>query len=70
VFQGRKIGFARLALRQVPGAQLWEIESESALRLRFLGVDKKGSGRITGSQSYTRMTEPGVPEIRQLRKRV
>jgi hypothetical protein len=45
VFQGRKIGFARLALRQVPGAQLWEIESESALRLRFLGVDKKVSLR-------------------------
>ncbi len=45
VFQGQKIGFARLALRAVPGQELWEIESESALRLRFLGVDKKVSLR-------------------------
>jgi len=41
VFQGRKIGFARLALRPAPERGLWEIETESALRLRFLGVDKK-----------------------------
>jgi transglutaminase-like putative cysteine protease len=45
VFQGQKIGFARLALRPVPRQDLWEIESESALRLRFLGVDKKVSLR-------------------------
>lgn len=45
VFQGRKVGFARLALRRAPEAGRWEIESESALRLRFLGVDKKVSLR-------------------------
>ncbi|MGH8687026.1 MAG: transglutaminase-like domain-containing protein [Burkholderiales bacterium] len=44
VFQGRKIGFAHLTLRPVDGAPGdWEIESESALRLRFLGVDKRVS---------------------------
>ncbi|MEX2239533.1 MAG: transglutaminase family protein [Burkholderiales bacterium] len=43
VFQGRKIGFARLVLRPVAGSGRWEIESESALRLRFLGVDKRVS---------------------------
>jgi hypothetical protein len=45
VFQGRKIGFARLVLRPAAGSGRWEIESESALRLRFLGVDKKVSLR-------------------------
>jgi hypothetical protein len=42
VFNGRKVGFSRLALRpdaRDPG--LWDIETESAMRLRFLGVDKK-----------------------------
>ncbi|MDH5577849.1 MAG: transglutaminase family protein [Betaproteobacteria bacterium] len=45
VFQGRKIGFARLALRPAAVQGRWEIESESALRLRFLGVDKRVSLR-------------------------
>jgi Transglutaminase-like superfamily len=45
VFQGRKVGFARLALRPAPAAGRWEIETESALRLRFLGIDKKVSLR-------------------------
>jgi hypothetical protein len=45
VFQGRKVGFARLALRRADERGRWEIESESALRLRFLGIDKKVSLR-------------------------
>ena len=45
VFQGRKVGFARLALRPAAVPGHWEIETESALRLRFLGVDKKVSLR-------------------------
>ena len=45
VFQGRKVGFARLALRPAAAPGRWEIETESALRLRFLGVDKKVSLR-------------------------
>jgi hypothetical protein len=45
VFQGRKVGFARLALRPAAAPGTWEIETESALRLRFLGVDKKVSLR-------------------------
>ena len=44
VFQGRKIGFARLTLRAAPGAPgRWEIDSDSALRLRFHGIDKRVS---------------------------
>ena len=42
VFNGAKIGFTRLSI--VPAAdapQRWDIESEAAIRLRFLGVDKK-----------------------------
>jgi len=45
VFRGNKVGFSRLALRQVPGEGLWELETESALRLRFLGIDKRVSLR-------------------------
>ncbi|MDH3320469.1 MAG: transglutaminase-like domain-containing protein [Betaproteobacteria bacterium] len=45
VFRGRKVGFAHLALRPAAASGRWEIESESALRLRFLGVDKKVSLR-------------------------
>jgi len=45
VFQGRKVGFARLVLRPAAAPGRWEIETESALRLRFLGVDKKVSLR-------------------------
>ena len=45
VFQGRKVGFARLALRPAATRGRWELESESALQLRFLGVDKKVSLR-------------------------
>jgi hypothetical protein len=40
VFNGDKIGFSRRTLRPV-GDGLYEIESEAAIRLRFLGVDKK-----------------------------
>jgi len=40
VFNGDKIGFSRRTLR--PAADgLYEIESEAAIRLRFLGVDKR-----------------------------
>ena len=45
VFRGNKVGFSRLAIRRVPGESLWELESESALRLRFLGIDKRVSLR-------------------------
>lgn len=46
VFRDRKIGFSRLALRPAADAPgLWEIETESALRLRFLGFDKRVSLR-------------------------
>ncbi|MGH8706174.1 MAG: hypothetical protein ACREUO_12255, partial [Burkholderiales bacterium] len=42
VFNGRKIGFTRLELRPAAEApDRFEIESEAALRLRFLGIDKK-----------------------------
>jgi hypothetical protein len=42
VFQGRKVGFSRLALRPAPGAPgRWELESESAMRFRVLGAEKK-----------------------------
>ena len=44
VFNGDKIGFSRRTLRQVADG-LYEIESEAALRLRFLGVDKRVSLR-------------------------
>jgi len=40
VFNGDKIGFSRRTLRQAADG-LYEIESEAAIRLRFLGVDKK-----------------------------
>jgi hypothetical protein len=48
VFRGQKVGFARLSVRpaaDAPGA--WDLESESALRLRFLGVDKRVSLRAS-----------------------
>lgn len=42
VFQGRKVGFSRLELRPAPGAPgRWELESESAMRFRVLGIEKK-----------------------------
>ena len=41
VLAGQRVGFTRLALAAQPDAQgLWRIESEAALRLRFLGLDK------------------------------
>ena len=40
VFNGDKIGFTRRTLRQAADG-LYEIESEAAIRLRFLGVDKR-----------------------------
>ena len=42
VFNGDKIGFTRRTLRQAPDG-LFEIESEAAMRLRFLGIDKRVS---------------------------
>jgi hypothetical protein len=46
VFRDRKIGFSHLVLRPAADAPgFWEIETESALRLRFLGVDKRVSLR-------------------------
>jgi len=42
VFNGAKIGFTRLSIAPAPDApQRWDIESEAAIRLRFLGVDKR-----------------------------
>ena len=40
VFNGQKIGFTHRALRPA-GAGRYEIESEAAMRLRFLGFDKR-----------------------------
>ena len=45
VFRGHKVGFSRLAVRAAAAPGLWEIESESALRFRLLGVDKRVSLR-------------------------
>ena len=45
VFQGRKVGFARIVVRPAPESGLWEIETESALRFRLLGTDKRVSLR-------------------------
>ena len=42
VFNGAKIGFTRLSIAPAPDApQRWDIESEAAIRLRFLGIDKR-----------------------------
>jgi hypothetical protein len=40
VFNGDKIGFSRRTLRASPDG-LFEIESEAAIRLHFLGIDKR-----------------------------
>jgi hypothetical protein len=46
VFRGHKVGFSRLSLKPAADAPgRWDIETESALRLRFLGVDKRVSLR-------------------------
>ena len=46
VFNGQKIGFTRREVRPARGAPgLYEIESEAAMRLKFLGVDKRVSLR-------------------------
>ncbi|MCX7962816.1 MAG: transglutaminase-like domain-containing protein [Burkholderiales bacterium] len=42
VFNGEKIGFAHFAVARAPeAADLWELRSEAAFALRFLGVAKK-----------------------------
>lgn len=42
MFNGAKVGFTRIALRAAADASnRFEIDSEAALRLRFLGVDKR-----------------------------
>ncbi|MDX1375722.1 MAG: transglutaminase-like domain-containing protein [Burkholderiales bacterium] len=42
VFNGQKIGFTRIEVRAAADApQRYEIASEAAMRLRFLGVDKR-----------------------------
>jgi Transglutaminase-like superfamily len=42
VFNGEKVGFTHRVLRPAPGAPgRFEIESEAAIRLRFLGIDKR-----------------------------
>lgn len=42
VFQGHKVGFSRLALRPAADAAgRWELESDSAMRFRVLGTEKK-----------------------------
>jgi hypothetical protein len=46
VFRGHKVGFSRLSLQSAPDAPgRWDVQTESALRLRFLGVDKRVSLR-------------------------
>ncbi len=46
VFNGAKVGFTRLALAPAADAPgRWDIESEAALRIRFLGIDKRVSLR-------------------------
>lgn len=46
VFNGQKVGFTRREVRPVPGAPgRYEIESEAAMRLQFLGFDKRVSLR-------------------------
>ena len=51
VFNGEKTGFTRRTLRKA-GDGLYEIESEAAIRLRFLGIDKRvnlrGLDRVRG----------------------
>ena len=42
VFNGAKIGFTRLSIAPaVDAPSRWDIESEAAIRLRFLGIDKR-----------------------------
>jgi len=42
VFNGAKIGFTRLSLAPAADAPgRWDLESEAAIRLRFLGIDKR-----------------------------
>jgi hypothetical protein len=42
VFNGAKIGFTRLSVAPAADAsQRWDIDSEAAIRLRFLGIDKR-----------------------------
>ncbi len=53
VFRGQKVGFSRLTISPAADAPgLWDLETESALRLRFLGVDKRvslrGTDRVDG----------------------
>lgn len=44
VFRGQKVGFSRLTISPAADAPgQWDLETESALRLRFLGVDKRVS---------------------------
>ncbi len=43
VFNGEKIGFSHLALRAAALPGLFEIRSDAAFALRFLGVDKRVS---------------------------
>ena len=46
VFNGQKVGFTRREVRPAPGAPgRYEIESEAAIRLQFLGFDKRVSLR-------------------------
>lgn len=46
VFNGAKIGFTRLAIAPAADTpQRWDIESEAAIRLHFLGIDKRVSLR-------------------------
>jgi hypothetical protein len=42
VFNGEKVGFTHRVVRPAPGSPgRFEIESEAAIRLRFLGIDKR-----------------------------
>jgi hypothetical protein len=46
VFNGQKVGFTRREVRPAPGSPgRYEIESEAAIRLQFLGFDKRVSLR-------------------------
>ncbi len=48
VFNGEKVGFTHLVLKRAAGEpERYDIESEAAMRLRFLGVDKRVSLRAS-----------------------
>ncbi len=41
IFNGNKIGFSRLKVEALPGSSQYRLETESSIRLRLLGFDKR-----------------------------